>query len=51
MVFRTVEKGEFKELVVELKVKKTTNENRMKLKVSIKRKILNFSDRRKYLHY
>lgn len=43
MIFRAVDKGKFKDLIMGLKVKEKTNENEITLKLSIKRKILNLS--------
>lgn len=41
MIFRVVEKGEFKELAVGPRVKEKNIDSRMKLKAKIKRKVLN----------
>ena len=43
MMFRVVEKGEFKELAMGPRVKEENNDYRMKLKAEIKRKVLNVS--------
>lgn len=44
IIFRVVEKGEFKELAVGPRVKEKRNDNRKKLKAEIKRKVLNVSN-------
>lgn len=43
MIFRVAEEGQFKELAVGARVKEKNNDNRMKLKAEIKRKVSNVS--------